>query len=228
MAADRRSALTFLVLATILGACASGIYPALQEPYHKAVFQNSCINVYDVRLLPGQHSFFHIHTHDQLGIVLQDAEAFNQEFGADERLQQARAGSISYIPHSTSSGYTHRIRVTGQNAFRVIGVEFTKKAPPGAVAASAGPDQAPPLFAQGAITRVKLSPGAPLALERSLIIAETPSELAAGDKAWTLSAGAVRWVDKDTTASSKATSTLLILKLSDTAACAADPKQGKQ
>jgi hypothetical protein len=190
----------FLALALLVPASPSSaqekVYPALEEPMHKPVFHNDLIDVYDVQLRPGQASEYHRHSRDQLGISLRSGTSLNQALGAVEAATVTKRGSISYIPHSVSSGYTHRVRAT-DTPFRVIGIEFAKAGPAGSTRLAAAPNDPELVFPQGKIARVAVAPGASLSLGGSLIVAVTPGALTlAGGCAWTFAEGSVRWTGK--------------------------------
>jgi hypothetical protein len=153
------------------------VYPALQEPMHKPVFHSGKIDVYDVQLRPGQASYYHRHSRDQLGISLRSGTSLNQALGSGEVTSRTERGSISYIPHSARGGYTHRVR-----------------APAGSTPLVAAPSDPELVFPQGRITRATVASGGSLSVDGSLIVAMTPGTLTLdGDSAWTFGEGDVRW-----------------------------------
>jgi hypothetical protein len=169
------------------------VYPALQEPMHKPVFHSGKIDVYDVQLRPGQASYYHRHSRDQLGISLRSGTSLNQALGSGEVTSRTERGSISYIPHSARGGYTHRVRATA-TPFRVIGIEFAMPAPAGSTPLVAAPSDPELVFPQGRITRATVASGGSLSVDGSLIVAMTPGTLTLdGDSAWTFGEGDVRW-----------------------------------
>jgi len=194
----RRIALSIgLALALLAGPAFAKekVYPALQEPMHKAVFHNDRIDVYDVQLKPGEASYFHRHSRDQLGISLRSTTSINQALGGAEVATSTERGSISYIPHSVSGGYIHRVRARAA-PFRVIGIEFAERAPAGSTRLSAAPGDPELMFPQGNIRRATIPPGAELSLSGSLIVTVTPGTLTLDGNSWGFGEGAVRWTGK--------------------------------
>lgn len=191
------SVLTLLIVGNPAIAEQETVYPALEEPTHRPVFHNDKIDVYDVQLKPGQRSFYHRHSRDQLGIVLRSGSSMNQAQGGVETPTHTERGTISYIPHSALGGYIHRVRA-GAKPFRVIGIEFSIPAPAGTRPIIAAPDQSPFLFPQGQVTRLAIAPGTSQTVSGSLIIAMTPGTLEpAGGKKWAFDEGAIQWIEDD-------------------------------
>jgi len=221
MSVRRAIATMVLLLAVSYPAAAEQerVYPALEEPAHKPVFHNDRIDVYDVQLKPGQRSFYHMHSRDQLGIVLRSGTSLNQPQGASETASRNERGAISYIPHSALGGYVHRVRA-GNDPFRVIGIEFATPAPAGSKRLMAAPDQPVFQFPQGRVTRLAIAPGDARTMTGSLIIAMAPGELEAADSAkWAFDEGSVQWIGgrTDLTYRNRTSSPiqLLVLALAD-------------
>lgn len=172
------------------------VYPVLQEPRHKPVFHNDSIDVYDARLEPGEESAYHVHSRDQLGIVMRSTVSTNQVLGSSRVEGRSVRGSISYIPHSVLGNYTHRVRVNRDGGFRVIGIEFARSAGLGATRITALPDQARFEFPQGAITRIAIPAGESREIGGALIVPMSAGTLrkAADGERWKFAEGDVRWI----------------------------------
>ena len=54
------------------------VLPVFEEPMHRVVFRNDRIDVYSVRMNPGESSVYHRHRRDQLGIVLRSTRSLGQ------------------------------------------------------------------------------------------------------------------------------------------------------
>lgn len=170
------------------------VYPALEEPLHKVVFHNEYIDVYDVKIAPGERSFFHRHTRDQLGISMRSINAFNETLGSSETPTRTARGSVSFIPHSVTGGYIHRVR-TGEDPFRVIGIEFAQPAPSGTTNRVLGAGDDELVFPQGALSRVTLAPGAMQEISASLLIANSSGKLKIGEApTWNFGEGDPKWI----------------------------------
>ncbi|WP_158010756.1 hypothetical protein [Tardibacter chloracetimidivorans] len=170
--------------------------PVLEEPMHRLVFRNDRIDVYSVRMNPGESSVYHRHRRDQLGIVLRSTRSLGQILGSQPQPNLSTRGAISYIPHSTIGALTHRVSTPFGREFWVIGIEFTQPGGPAATRAMAAPDQAVLDFPQGKITRVEIGPGSRQTVSGDLIVALTPGQLTIDREVRPLSLeeGAVKWI----------------------------------
>ncbi|WP_380875931.1 hypothetical protein ACFB49_06610 [Sphingomonas sp. DBB INV C78] len=168
------------------------VYPALQEPRHRPVLHDDRFDVYDVQLSGGEQSFYHRHERDQLGIVMSTSTSYNQQLGGAEIRTTADRGTISYIPHSTLGGYTHRVRIEPGNQFRVIGIEFAKSAGAQGKRLVLLPGQSRLAFPQGTIARVEIPPRSNLAVEGDLLVAMSSGSLAGRGSRWDFSPGDVK------------------------------------
>lgn len=172
------------------------IYPAHAEPVHRPVLHNRLIHVYEVHLKPGQITYYHRHTQDQLGITLGNSTTANQILGKPETVADSGAGGMSYVPHSTWGGTVHRVRsVSGE--FHVIGIEFAKPAPAGTRVLMAGPEQTTLDVPQGSLSRTTIAPGETRVLTGTLLVATAPGRLRLGGRTWAFRTGSVRWLGPD-------------------------------
>lgn len=176
------------------------VYPANQEPFHHLKFENDQVEVLVVKLAPHQGTYYHRHSHDQMGISLTDIDAYNQKLGAAEVHGLSRAGTITYVPHSLTGGYVHRLKV-GDIPAVIVDFEFKKPAGAGATMLMIGPDQAEGRFPQGTVRRLTIAPGESQSLAGSIIVPTAPGALKVGKgPAWRFELGAFRWIgDKGAT-----------------------------
>ena len=130
--------------------------PVEEEPSHKTVLKNDYIQVFRVRIEPGQASQMHIHAHDDAAVRLSKAtvvsESPDRPVGAPE---SASPGVVS-AREIEGKPLTHRVRNVGTTAFEVMDVQILKRpdgpaAPPIAATAAENP--------QMRIYRYELEPG---------------------------------------------------------------------
>jgi quercetin dioxygenase-like cupin family protein len=143
------------------------------EPYHRLVFENRHVTVYDVALPVGALMRFHEHPTNHLAVVIDTGRLENEILGRPPRENPTGAsGTIVYLP----AGPPHRQRNIGETVVRFTAVELL--APLEAGAAPAPPAGA----AEDRRAAPDGRPGCHLALEASDIRAWR-CRLAAGDSA---------------------------------------------
>ena len=203
-----------------LAAAAETVYPAAEEPNHKALLDNDKVHVYQVKLKPGEATYFHTHTRDQVGIVMGTAKITNQVMGGPEAVVAVERGSMAYIPYSVLGPSTHRVRASQGDPFWNIGVDFLAPSPdPKAQRLSAKPDQQKLVVPQGTMERVTIEPKGRWTVTGSLLIAMTPGTLGttSNPKAWTFEEGEIKWIEGATESAyvnaSSAPVSLAVLKL---------------
>lgn len=190
--AARFAAMLLAAMCAAVPAGAEKVYSAVEEPMHRAVLHNELLDVYDVDMQAGEQTFYHRHTRDQLAVILRTGAAANQLLGEPETVREARRGTIAYLPHSVTGGYTHRVRAI--DPYRVIGIEFAASGGSGATAQTAEPGTGEIRFPQGRLTRVTIAPGAARQITGALILAMAPGTLAHAGGQWSLADGDVKWV----------------------------------
>jgi len=124
--------------------------------------------------------------------MLSSGASANQLPGKPEVEGRSQRGTIAYIPHSVTGGYTHRVRAI--DPFRVVGIEFIASGGPKATQSTATPDAAELVFPQGRITRAAIAPGSTRQIAGSLIVAASSGTLTRDDREWTFKEGDVRWI----------------------------------
>ena len=116
----------FVLLAGLAFAQDKGV-PVEQEPDHKSVFKNDYIQVFRVRVEPGQATGMHVHSHDDAAVRLSRAtivsESPGQPAGAPETTVP---GGVSARDTGTRP-LTHRVRNIGTTVFEVMDVQELKR-----------------------------------------------------------------------------------------------------
>ena len=173
------------------------VYPVLEEPMHKSIFHNDQLDAYEVRMQPGESSFFHRHTRDQLAVIMRTSTSLNQMLGSPETEMTSQRGTIAYIPHSVTGGYTHRVKAAGDQEFWVLGIEFVKPAGGDAKSTFIMPEQQSFEFPGGLVTRLTIAPNTRETIEGSIIISMSSGSLAAlpNGEAHLFKEGSLKWVN---------------------------------
>lgn len=169
-----------------------------REPNHRTVFENQWIQVFRVKLAPGQASLMHIHAHDDAAVRLDSSTSVNQPLGQPEQPPSTTVpGNVSARTNEPTPTI-HRVRNAGPTLFDVIDVQ--------ALARPEGPE-APPIVAptrensRMRVYRYDLGPGARAAehthIRPYLLVAATPIRLetsgSGGLRTEALKPGDLRW-----------------------------------
>ena len=191
-----------LVLSTLVASQRSPV-PAEEEPHHHLGLKNDSVMVLRVKLLPGESTLFHTHTHDRVAVDLSDATITRQEPGEPESAPEAtKPGDVAAL---ASNGLYTRVHNAGNAVFEVLDVELLHR-PTNASGPAAAKVEAENPSAR--VYKWTLAPGATSAMhthERPyLIISATPLVLKMTDpegKSFTheVKAGDVHWVDAKVT-----------------------------
>ena len=191
-----------LVLSTLVASQQSSV-PAEEEPHHHLVLKNDSVMVLRVKLLPGESTLFHTHTHDRVAVDL-SAAITRQKPGEPESAPEAtKPGDVAAL--ALNGPYTHRVHNAGNVEFEVLDVELLQR-PTNASGPAAAKVEAENPSAR--VYKWTLAPGATSAVhthERPyLIIAATPLVLKMTDpegKSFTheVKPGDVHWVDAKVT-----------------------------
>jgi len=192
-----------LVLSNLVAAQQSPV-PLEEEPHHHLLLKNESVIVLRVKLLPGESTLFHTHSHDRVAIDLTDTTITRQKLGEPESMPEStKPGDVA--ASELNGPYTHRVHNAGTADFEVLDVELLNRP-----AKASGPAVAK-VEAENPSARVykwTLAPGATSAMhthERPyLIISATPLVLKMTDpegKSLTheVKAGDVHWVDAKVT-----------------------------
>ena len=92
--------------------------PVEQEPYHRTVFQNQNVRIYDVLIPPGDQTLFHVHSFDSFAIVVNGGQLKGERPGRPPREFPMLTGSVEF-----NTPFTHRIENVGTTPIRMIGAE---------------------------------------------------------------------------------------------------------
>jgi len=162
-----------LVLSTLVASQQSPV-PAEEEPHHHLVLKNDSVMVLRVKLLPGESTLFHTHTHDRVAVDLSDTTITRQKLGEPESAPEVtKPGDVAAL---VSNGpYTHRVHNAGNAVFEALEVELLRR-PTNVSGPAAGKLEAENPSAR--VYKWTLAPGATSAMhahERPyLIISATP------------------------------------------------------
>jgi len=98
--------------------------PARLEPHHRFRYENQYVRVLEVSLKPGESSFFHTHSHDDLYLTLADAVARLQKWGENWGPETTfRAGEAS-VDNASKNPFSHRLKNVGKTIFHTLNIEF--------------------------------------------------------------------------------------------------------
>src|ERR1044071_6795071 len=123
-----------IVLVLALPAAAQTEYPPVpveKASYHWPVFKNDLVMVLRVIFLPGRGSNFHIHSTDQLGVVVEAGANANQIYGeAETPPRPAQSGSVGFTAYSKKQ-MIHRSTNKGTTPFHNVVISLSKAEPAG-------------------------------------------------------------------------------------------------
>ena len=174
--------------------------PVEREPSHRTVFKNAWIQVFRVKLLPGQSSLMHIHAHDDAAVRLDSSVSVNQPLGQPEAPPSTTIAGMVSARTNEPTPTIHRVRNVGTTVFDVLDVQALAR-PDGA--------PAPPIVAPAVenprmrVYRYELEPGARIAEHTHtrpyLLVAATPIRLETAPahgvaRPTALTTGEFRWV----------------------------------
>ncbi len=188
--------------------------PVDQEIHHIPVFDNDRVRVYEVQLAPGESTDFHIHTVDQLSLVLAAPEGSNQIPGEAPVPQSAPTGTLIYSPYSRIGPFTHKIAAGQSGKVHVLGIAL--KGPNGGESKERMqlPSDIPFTFPQGSAINLALAPGESRALPAGLAIALAEGQLAEQERQSTeqeVRPGSHWWLTETTTLTNSADTPLPLL-----------------
>ena len=88
--------------------------------YHVPAFRNELIAVTNVYIPPGRQAGYHIHSLDQISVVVGDADQAGQELGGQPYpARRTPRGNVGYAPFSKKA-MTHRVHNQGPTPFHNI------------------------------------------------------------------------------------------------------------
>jgi hypothetical protein len=105
--------------------------PVDKAAYHVPVFRNDMIAVLRVNI-PGHRSAgYHIHSQDQISVLVEEADQSAQVLGeAAIPPRRNKRGSVTFTPYSKKS-LTHRVNNVGESAFHNIVITLVNPQPKG-------------------------------------------------------------------------------------------------
>jgi quercetin dioxygenase-like cupin family protein len=125
---------SLVVCALALPAAAQTEHPPVpidKAAYHWPVFSNDYVMVLRVYFPPGRGSNFHIHSTDQMGVVVETGMNANQVYGeAETPPRAATPGSVGFTSY-TNKQMIHRSTNKGTTPFHNIVVSLSKPQPSG-------------------------------------------------------------------------------------------------
>jgi hypothetical protein len=94
--------------------------PVEKAAFHVPVFRNDQVALLNVHIPPGRAAPYHIHSLDQISVLVQEADNAGQVLGEDPTPpRRNRRGSVTYTAYSKKP-LTHRVRNTGPTPFNNI------------------------------------------------------------------------------------------------------------
>src|SRR5262245_46060750 len=120
-----KSLVTALLLLPVISAASAVAKEAPPVPvdkasYHVPAFRNDLIAVTHVYIPPGRQAGYHIHSLDQLSVVVEDADQAGQELGGQPYpARRTPRGSVGFTAFSKKP-LTHRVHNQGTTPFRNI------------------------------------------------------------------------------------------------------------
>lgn len=194
----------FVLVSAIAAAQASPV-PIEEEPHHHLLLKNDYVEVFRTTVAPGERTLYHVHSHDNAGVVLTARTTTNQFLGKPEgRPETVQTGDV-FATSRLEGPTTHRVHNVGNGAMDDFDVEFLRRPAQPSAADTA------PVAAENASARVyrwRLAPGTTTAMhvhERPyLIVAVTSMRLkmtAPDGKSFThdVKPGDIHWIDTKVT-----------------------------
>jgi len=130
--------------------------PVEQEPHHRTVLQNSYLQVFRVKLAPGENSEMHTHAHNDAAVRLSNAKVRvdlpGKPNAAEEEVHQGAVSARTNEPNA----FTHKVNNIGATPFDVLDIQILKRPDGPEVKAFATPAAENPSMR---VYRYELSPG---------------------------------------------------------------------
>lgn len=120
--------ISFLAITLSLGgqAAVSEMGPMSQDPYHRLVFKNEMVEVYDVVLPPKAVMRFHRHPTNHLAVLIRPGTLQNELLGGPAKLNPTGpAGTVVYV----GPGPAHRQSNIGPDTVHFVAVELASAKP---------------------------------------------------------------------------------------------------
>jgi quercetin dioxygenase-like cupin family protein len=104
--------------------------PVEKAAYHWPVFNNEYIMLLRVVMTPGKGSNYHVHSLDQISVLVGAGANAGQVYGKERVAPKAgKRGAVSFTPYSKKGPFTHRSTNMGTGAFDNIVVALLKPGP---------------------------------------------------------------------------------------------------
>ncbi|GAA5192895.1 hypothetical protein [Ferrimonas gelatinilytica] len=191
--------LSGLLLASLPLKAETIVVPVAEEARHIQVFDNDWVQVYEVRLAPGEGTDFHIHSVDQLTLVLTASEGVTQVLGEQAVTQSAPKGTLIYSPYSTVGPFTHRVMSGQTSALHVLGIALKGDSGGADRERMSLPDQQQFAFPQGNARRLTLAQGESRTLSPGLVVALGEGQLTQASQSRDLRSGELWWLSEAST-----------------------------
>lgn len=164
------------------------------EAHHHPVFANEWTRIFDVTVLPGDSTLYHVHPNDYVFVTFGDVALKSQLFGAEKADLKLSDGEVRI----TMAPITHRVVNPSTKPFHNLTIELLKSS---GVALSAAPAGTTVLDnARVRVQRIVLKPGASTPRHEhrgpTLDVAVSAGSITTGSAAadrWTFAPASYRW-----------------------------------
>jgi quercetin dioxygenase-like cupin family protein len=196
---------SLLLMLGVCSAAQNAPIPVDQEPHHKVVLKNDCVEVLHVTVPPGEASLYHTHGHDRAAVMLSMSSNTQQKWGEAEEEPRVNHPGDVFMATAPDGGFSHRVHNVGTTLFDVIDIEFLQRPEKPAESTTlpiAGENRSAHAY------RWTLAPGAKMPEHTHhrpyLIVAATPMQLkmiAPDGQSMThaIQAGDFHWIDAQVT-----------------------------
>jgi hypothetical protein len=96
----------------------------LSERFHRWLFENQYVRAYEVRVPPGETTDFHLHSIDNLVVVMSDATVQTQEKDQPWGKPRKVAGGSLTMNHDAQQPHTHRLKNDGTTDYHAVVIQF--------------------------------------------------------------------------------------------------------
>lgn len=103
-------------------AVAQTAVPVEKEPRHRLKFENQYVRLFDVLILTGDTSLYHIHSHDGVSIRLSDSTILDEVLNGEKVIFMLKKGEVTFAARPIAM--THRVINNGPSDFRNIFIEI--------------------------------------------------------------------------------------------------------
>ena len=139
-----------------------GVVPSTAEPDHKIRFDDGIVRIIELVLQRGRTTLMHEHRADNFTVFLSSAQVTIEPHGGGKPIVLNRTPGYVGFASTAKGPYSHRITVSGETTFHVIGIELLSPTPAGPATATHRPGAAFKMVLEnprGRAYRVILAPG---------------------------------------------------------------------